>query len=156
MRALKEVYDKLASMRQFAAVILVKPDGSVLAQHRDNIPSILGPDTWVAIGGARDKEDKDLKSVGVRELEEETGYKMLTKELRFLARDEYETEKGTPVERTIFWALYDGKQEIQCFEGQEIRFVESREFDALKFYTGHEKFFRKASEKVFTTGIEKK
>jgi len=142
-------------MRQFVAVILVKSDGSVLAQHRDNKKTILGPDTWCAIGGARDKEeDIDLKKTGARELKEETGYKINPEDFKFLARDEYITEKGTPVERTIFWALYDGRQEINCYEGQAIRFIHPKAFPSLNFYTGHEYFLRKASEKVFGQKIE--
>lgn len=134
-------------MRQYVAVVLVKPDGSVLAQHRDNKPTILGPDTWCSVGGARDEDNESLESAGIRELREETGYEVKVKKLRLLARDKYETEKGTPVERIIFWAPYDQKQEIRCYEGQEIRFIEPREFDDLNFYTGHENFLRKASEK---------
>ena len=60
-------------MRQFVSVILVKPDGSVLSQHRDNIPTILGPDTWCTPGGALEPTDLSLKYGAARELKEETG-----------------------------------------------------------------------------------
>lgn len=144
-------------MRQFVAVILVNYDGSVLAQHRDNKPRILGPDTWGAVGGAVEvKKDKDLKKAAARELREETSYKQNSSELRFLARDTYITEQGTEVQRTIFWDYYDGIQRIKCNEGQEIRFIAPKEFGELKLYTGHEKFIRKASEKVFGSGLEQK
>ena len=63
-------------MRQFVGVILVKPDGSVLSQHRDNKPEILGPDTWCVVGGARDESDEDVSDTAARELLEETGYRV--------------------------------------------------------------------------------
>lgn len=142
-------------MRQYVGVVLVKPDGSVLAQHRDNKSNILGPNTWCVVGGTHDN-DKDLKAVASRELEEETDYKINPQDLRFLARDTYKTEKGTNVERTIFWAFYDDRQKINTNEGQEIRFIEPSEFNNLNFYTGHQAFLRKASEKTFGTPLEKK
>lgn len=106
-------------MRQYVAVILVKPDGSVLAQHRDNKPTILGSNTWCAVGGAKDENDETLEQAGARELREETGYNIEPGKLRSLVRDKYVTEKGTEVEKSILWAPYDGEQEIHCFEGQE-------------------------------------
>lgn len=142
-------------MRQYVGIILVKPDGSVLGQHRDNNPKILGPDTWGVVGGANDNiDDQDLKTVARRELKEETRYDVALKDLRFLARDTYTTEKGTSVQRTILWAWYDGVQPIECYEGQEIRFVSPKELNVLNIYTGHEGFFRKAMEKVFTKSPE--
>lgn len=142
--------------RQYVGVILVRPDGSVLSQHRDNIPTILGPDTWAVLGGRKEDEDQNLTSAAARELKEETDYEISESNLRFLTRDDYITEKGVPVERTIFWAMYDGKQQINCLEGQEIRFITPSEFSSLNFYTGHEGFFRKAAEKVFSLPIERK
>lgn len=134
-------------MRQFVAVILVKSDGSVLAQHRDNKPEILGPNTWGTVGGAKEETDIDLKNAGARELLEETGYKINPDNLKFLTEDIYTTERGKEVQRIIFWAPYDGIQKINCFEGQEIRFVKPKEFSELNFYTGHESFFKMASQR---------
>lgn len=144
-------------MRQYVGIILIKSDGSVLGQHRDNKPDILGSDMWCVIGGARDNiDDKDLKTVAKRELKEETGYDVELKDLRFLARDSYTTEKGVPVQRSILWSWYDGAQPIKCYEGQEIRFISHSELTQLKIYTGHDGFFRKAMEKVFARPPEMK
>ncbi len=141
-------------MRQYVGVVLVKEDGSVLAQHRDNNPKILGPDTWAVVGGARDETDSDLRDTGARELFEETDYVVRRSDLRFLAWDNYVTEKGVAVERVILWAIYDGQQKINTNEGQEIRFLKPTELSCLNFYTGHQVSFRKASEKVFGRRIE--
>lgn len=128
-------------MRQFVGVILVKPDGSVLSQHRDNIPTVLGPDTWRVVGGAQEKDDGDLRTTAVRELGEETGYKIDKDELELLVKDKYATERGVQVERTIFWGRCDGIQEIHTNEGQEIRFINPSELGTLQIYTGYEGFF---------------
>lgn len=143
-------------MKQYVAVILVNNDGSLLAQHRDDIETILGPNTWCCVGGRRDPNDKSLKAAAARELREETEYELSEEDIRFLTRDTYVTEHGDPRERIIFWAWYDGKQEIKCLEGQEIRFIYPTEFSGLNFYTGHERFFRLAVEKVFGGSIERR
>lgn len=137
-------------MRQFVGVILTLPDGSVLAQHRDNKPTILGPDTWAVLGGAKDRGDVLLKRTGVREIREETGYKVSVFALHRLARDIYTTERGRVVRRTIYVSEYDGRQRIECYEGQEIRFISQEEREQLshegKIYTGHDRFLTLASE----------
>lgn len=135
-------------MRQYVGVILVNSEGAVLSQHRDDKPQILGPNTWCVVGGAREKIDEDTKAAAIRELKEETGYVALPNDLELLDHDEYTTEKGEKVERIIYWGKYDGHQPIECYEGQEIRFVYSSEFGSLPFYTGHENFFRKATERL--------
>lgn len=134
-------------MRQFVGVVLVRPDGSVLAQHRDNKPDILGSDTWCVVGGAREKDDISLAPAAARELREETGYVVDPEILEVLVRDEYTTEKGVPVERVIFLERYDDQQPIECHEGQEIRFISPAELGSLIFYNGHERFLRLASER---------
>ncbi len=144
-------------MIQYAAVILIKPDGSVLAQHRDNIPSILEPDKWGVVGGGKEESiDKDLISTGTRELLEETDYVIRPKDLYFLLKDNYMIGENLEVERTIFWAWYDECQQINCNEGQEIRFINPSEFERLDFARDSENFLRKASEKAFSADVERK
>ena len=135
-------------MRQYVGVVLVKPDGSVLAQHRDTKPDLLGSNMWCVVGGARE-ESESLEEAAVRELLEETGYVVSKENLQEVMRDQYVTEKGVPVERIIFCAPYDGKQSIACYEGQEIRFVSQDELKTLPFYDRHREFLEKAVGKVF-------
>ncbi len=134
---------------QYVGVILVKPDGSVLCQHRDDIATILEPNTWSVPGGTREPYDPTLRSCGARELREETGYDVDEKDLRFLTRDEYVNALEILVQRIIFWAIYDASQNIQCLEGQEMTFISPNEFRNLNFAIGHENFVCKAAEKVF-------
>lgn len=143
-------------MLQFVGIVLVKPDGSVLAQHRSDVPEISGPNTWCVPGGAREVGDENLIEVGQRELFEETGYYVPTKKFRHLARDIYFNETRQEwQQRTILWARYDGVQEIHCYEGQAMEFIHPSRFDELEFYTGHEAFLKRASEKVFYGGKER-
>lgn len=143
-------------MRQFVGVVLIRSDGSILAQHRDNKPDILGSDTWCVVGGAREKDDISLAIAAARELREETGYMVDPERLEVLVRDEYTTERGVPVERVIFLGEYDDQQSIECHEGQEIRFISLPELDSLTFYNGHEGFLRAASKKATSGGIERR
>jgi len=142
-------------MIQSVGVILVKQDGSVLAQHRDNKPNILSPNTWAVVGGGRKVgADSDLVAACIRELYEETGYKADRKDLNFLARDTYSISPDLQVERIILWARYDDVQKIDCNEGREIRFIDPNEFAELNFSAGSESFLKKASEKAFYSGGE--
>lgn len=142
-------------MIQFAAVILIKPDGSVLAQLRDNIPTILEPHKWGVVGGGKEKDiDGDIISTAIRELLEETNYLAKPQDLNLLSEDIYRIDNGLKVERTVFWAKYDGSQTIACNEGQEIRFISPDEFSTLEFAKDNKKFFMKASEKALVTKIK--
>jgi len=138
-------------------IVLVRSDGSVLAQLRDHKPYIQNPNTWAVVsGGMKPKLDKDLVEVGMRELFEETGYTVKREDLCLLNRDSYTADTGAEIERTILWARYDGVQEIKTNEGQEIRFIIPEEFIELTFAEGHRSFLQKASEKAFYSGLERK
>lgn len=137
-------------VRQNVNVILVKPDGSVLCQHRDNIPTILGPDTWCAPGGKKEETDLSLKSAAARELLEETGYITKENEMLLVVEEDYISEKGEPIHRTIYCAPYDEKQQINCYEGQEFRFIKLSELSKLKLYPGHDKFLKLASDIILS------
>ena len=56
-----------------AGVVVVRKDGAVLMQHRDNKPGIFWPDYWSYPAGTVNKEE-DFKVAAIRELKEESGY----------------------------------------------------------------------------------
>lgn len=136
-------------------IILVREDGSVLGQLRDDKPGILNPNSWGIVGGGiMEDVDRDLFDVGIRELSEETGYLANRNDLRYLGTDNFTLSSGVEIKRVVLWARYDGVQNILTNEGQEIRFVEPKEFSRIKFAIGNEAYFRKASEKMYSRGVE--
>ncbi len=128
----------MSKMIKSAGIILLRRDGSVLAQLRDKNPAIANPDTWAICGGGMEPEiDISIQHAGARELFEETGYIVDPNNLQFLYRECMPGRDGVTIENTYFWALYDEKQTIGCFEGQEIRFLSPRECQAVPFVAGH-------------------
>lgn len=128
-----------------AGVVIVRKDGAVLMQHRDNKPGIFWPDYWCYPAGTVD-EGEDYKTAALRELHEETGYTPL--EVFKLVDEVYERSDGEKVNRHIYWTIYDGKQEIKCNEGQEMKFVKVSEFEGKKFLPGQERLFKLAIKKA--------
>ena len=128
-----------------AGVIVVRDDGAVLLQHRDDKPDIPYAGYWCLPGG-RVEEGEDFKKAAIRELTEETGY--IPEEVYFLAEKDYLHEQGHTVTRHIYWTMYDNKQEIKCNEGQEMKFVHLTEFEGKKFLPDQEKLFPLAVEKA--------
>lgn len=130
----------------YVATVLVRGDGAILVQHRDNKPSIPEPDKWGICGGRRESEDPTDAFAASRELLEETGYEVNPEELIPFAEDEFNAG-GDHITRKFYWAPYDGKQDIKCFEGQEIRFARLSELPALDFCEDyHRDYLRQASE----------
>ena len=102
-------------------VVLLRQDGAALLQFRDNKPHIEDPGIWVFPGGHI--ELGETPEAGARrEFFEETMYHCgdLRELVRYSSRD-LGYNADYPV--IFFWALFDGAQEIQCREGQEVRFV---------------------------------
>lgn len=111
-----------AENRQVASVFLLRDDSALLLQHRDNKPGLPLAGKWAPPGGHCELFE-DLGVCAGRELAEETGYSC--DELNLLASFLDDNVEGQPpYPLTVFWALYDGEQELHCGEGQSIEFVE--------------------------------
>lgn len=132
-------------MHHGAGVIVVRPDGAVLMQHRDNKPGIFYPDYYCYPAGSVNTNES-FEEAAKRELSEETGY--VPDQLYFLANEIYTRSDNQKINRHIYWTIYDQKQVIQCNEGQEMKFVSLGEFSGKKFLPGHEKLFRLAIKKA--------
>jgi 8-oxo-dGTP diphosphatase len=119
--------------------LLIKPDGSVLLQLRDEKPSILYPGYWTIPAGSLEPGETPQEGA-VRELLEETGYVM--KQPKPLPIFNGLLPDGTPVHRYVFWDVYDGVQPIHVFEGQAMEFVSPDRLDALKLVPGNDVIIR--------------
>ena len=99
-------------------VVLLRDDGAALLQHRDDIETISDPGLWVFPGGH--VEPGEAPEAGAaREFEEETCYRC--------ARLHFVTRFSVPEDELFFfWDTYDGRQAVECREGQALQFV-SRE-----------------------------
>ncbi|MBI2770775.1 MAG: NUDIX domain-containing protein [Burkholderiales bacterium] len=115
-------------MDRVAAVILLRPDGAALLQHRDDKPGLRHPGMWVPPGGHAEPGEA-MVDCARRELREETEYRL--DEPIFLM-EVLDQAPGFPTnELAIFWAWYDGVQPIVCHEGQALEFIGRSKAGAL-------------------------
>ena len=104
------------------AALLVRPDGSLLAQHRDDHAPIA-PNQWGLVGGVQEDGEDPLVAV-LRELREETGIIPRTP-LTLFYRGRRPASSGPG---TTHWHVYYGPcdirdDDIDVNEGRDIRFV---------------------------------
>jgi len=109
-------------MNQVAAVVVMRDDGAVLLQHRDDKPGLYDAGKWVVPGGHRDAGES-IEECARRELLEETGYQC--GELHPLTTIEPGDWPDCPLH--VFWTRYDGVQPVTCREGQALKFVKREE-----------------------------
>ncbi len=103
-----------------AAIALLKPDGSALMQLRDDKPGLSHANMWVLPGG-HSEPDEPIEQTARREFLEETEYRL--GELEWLLRFEDQPPDYPLFSVTVFWAMYDGIQRIECHEGQALEFL---------------------------------
>jgi 8-oxo-dGTP pyrophosphatase MutT (NUDIX family) len=106
-----------------STVFLLKEDGSLLLQLRDNIPTISRPGYWVIPGG-HCEEGEDKEACAYREFYEETNYRC--NDLKFLDTV-LDNADGYKYWLHMYWTMYDKKQTIECLEGQVLKFVKRSE-----------------------------
>ena len=110
-------------------IVVLRSDGAALLQHRDDIPTIQDPGLWVIPGGHLEPGEMPLQGAA-REVEEETCYRCAHP--RPLA-DFHCTELGYQGDfrMIFFWDVYDGRQRIECREGQAAVFIRRDEVERL-------------------------
>jgi 8-oxo-dGTP diphosphatase len=112
-------------------VLLVRPDGSLLMQHRD-ARAPIGPNQWAFVAGAL--EPSELPSdAALRELREETGIQPETElELYFCGDRPRSVGDGTTKWHVYYAATNLTDSDVIVGEGREIRFVTPSELSTLK------------------------
>ena len=112
---------KTAPSKEVAGVLLLRADGALLMQLRDQKPGLPYAGYWSIPSGHRESGES-AEQCARREFLEETAYRCgdLKRLLVMTDRDDTRTEYLL----TIFWACYDGTQPLKCHEGQDLRFIE--------------------------------
>src|SRR5258708_7310804 len=105
----------------FSVVALLREDGYILLQLRDNKPEIVCPDQWALPGGGVEPNE-DPEKAAERELLEETGYNA-TGKLTFISFIYHRLPNGYLKKGSLYYSMYDHMQPLHCFEGQKLEFI---------------------------------
>ena len=116
-------------MDRVSAVYLLRVDNAALMQHRDDKPGLQHAGLWVPPGGHCECGEGTVDCAR-REFLGETCY--LCEHLEFLLSFRDEQEGWAPYDVTVFWTRYDGKQRLECREGQGLEFI--RREDVADFF----------------------
>jgi len=108
----------------FASVVLVDRRGRVLLQERDE-HALLAPEQWGLCGGHLEEGESEADGA-VRELEEETGVRLSTEQVRHFATFEvFHRETGSLDTIAVYAAATDlADADIVLGEGRQIVFVD--------------------------------
>jgi 8-oxo-dGTP pyrophosphatase MutT (NUDIX family) len=111
---------KTTKLDRVGAVVLLRKEGTALFQLRDCKKGLRHAGMWVPPGGHAEPHE-DMKICARRELLEETAYDCPN--LKFLTEFEDHVEGWSSYILTVYWAYYDEVQQLQCLEGQDLKFI---------------------------------
>ena len=117
-----------SKMNIVGALFLLRADGALLMQLRDDKPNLRHAGMWVPPGG-HIEADESVEQGTRREFLEETDYscgKMNWLQMMEISHPEWPTYL-----LGVFWAFYDGKQKTECREGQILKFIKREDANIL-------------------------
>lgn len=115
-------------VEKFVGIILVNHKGEILLQLRPDISAIPYAGYWTLPGG-KVEQDEEVEDTIVREVEEETGYKLRNFKLfrKIQAR-----EKNKQIERYVYKGTMEAKaEELKLGEGVKLQYFSRKEIDKL-------------------------
>jgi 8-oxo-dGTP diphosphatase len=110
------------------ALYLLRADGAVLMQLREEKPDLRHAGMWVPPGG-HIEAGESVEQGTVREFLEETDYSC--GKMNWLQMMEIRHPEWPTYLLGVFWAFYDGKQETDCREGQILKFIKREDANVL-------------------------
>jgi len=110
------------------ALFLLRADGALLMQLRDEKPDLRHAGMWVPPGGHIEM-DESVEHGTRREFFEETDY--LCSKINWLQMIEIKHQNWPTYLLGVFWDYYDGIQKTTCQEGQVIKFIGREEASML-------------------------
>jgi 8-oxo-dGTP pyrophosphatase MutT (NUDIX family) len=110
------------------ALFLLRADGALLMQLRDEKPDLRHAGMWVPPGG-HIEADESVEQGTRREFLEETDY--LCRKINWLQMLEIKHPDWPTYLLGVFWALYDGIQKTTCREGQVLKFIRREDANML-------------------------
>ena len=116
------VGDNSRGSNRVAAVFLLRADGALLMQRRDNKPGLPLAGMWAPPGG-HCEDGESIIACARREFREETGYDCADLNMLGSFIDDH-VRNHPPYPLTVFWSKYDGLQAVQCFEGEAMEFIQ--------------------------------
>lgn len=111
-----------------ALFLFRESDQSLILQLRDEKPNLRHPGLWVPPGG-HSESNETIEECTRREFYEETNY--CCDEIKWSLGLEVRHPQWPPYLLGMFWAYYDGKQELKCQEGQDLKFKQRNEANSL-------------------------
>jgi 8-oxo-dGTP diphosphatase len=109
-------------------VVLLKGEAALL-QLRDDKPGLQDAGLWVFPGGHLETGEAPEEAAR-REFLEETGY-ACDRLLELSSWRSRELGYGDDFAIIFFWTSYDGRQRVECREGQDLRFIERQDAPRL-------------------------
>jgi 8-oxo-dGTP pyrophosphatase MutT (NUDIX family) len=117
-----------SKMNIVGALFLLRDDGALLLQLRDEKPNLRHAGMWVPPGG-HIEADESVEQGTRREFLEETDY--LCSKISWLQMMEIKHPDWPTYLLGVFWAFYDGMQKTTCREGQILKFIKREDANSL-------------------------